>query len=436
MLVTQPESSERQASGPRIGLAMAGGGPVGLVYEIGALRALDEALDGIDFNRLDVYVGVSAGAVTAALLANQLKTEQICHIFISSESEEHALDPQIFLMPAFGEYWRRLASVPKLFWEACWRYWRNPLDLGFLQSLTRLGRALPTGFFDNEPIHEYLARMWNAPGRTNDFRQLANKLFVVAVDLDTGESVQFGAPGYDQVPISRAVQASTALPGLYPPVEIDGRYFVDGALRKTMHASVALREGLDLLLCLNPLVPFDARLAVKAGKPTQVGRLVEGGLPVVLSQTFRALIHSRLQVGMKQYDTEFERTDVILFEPDREDAKMFFTNVFSFSGRHWVCEHAYQTTRQDLLSRRAELEPILARHGIRMRVDLLEDRDRHYYTGLRDQRGLAAPARYRGRLARDLHATLDQLQDCLGATAGGPSSQEGGCQAVKPNSRG
>jgi len=259
---------------------------------------------------------------------------------------------------------------------------------------------------------------------------------VVAVDLDTGESVQFGAPGYDQVPISRAVQASTALPGLYPPVEIDGRYFVDGALRKTMHASVALREGLDLLLCLNPLVPFDARLAVRAGKPTQVGRLVEGGLPVVLSQTFRALIHSRLQVGMKQYDTEFERTDVILFEPDREDAKMFFTNVFSFSGRHWVCEHAYQTTRQDLLSRRAELEPILARHGIRMRVDLLEDRDRHYYTGLRDQRGLAAPARYRGRLVRDLHATLDQLQDCLGATAGGPSGQEDGCQAVKPNSRG
>jgi NTE family protein len=44
MLVTQPESVRRQASGPRIGLAIAGGGPVGLVYEIGALRALDEAL--------------------------------------------------------------------------------------------------------------------------------------------------------------------------------------------------------------------------------------------------------------------------------------------------------------------------------------------------------------------------------------------------------
>ena len=93
----------------------------------------------------------------------------------------------------------------------------------------------------------------------------------------------------------------------------------------------------------------------------------------------------------------------------------FFTNVFSFSGRHWVCEHAYQTTRQDLLARRGELQPVLARHGIRMRMDVLEDRDRHYYTGLCNQRGLAAPARSRGRLTRDLHATLDQLQDWVGS---------------------
>jgi len=413
MLVTQPEGGERRASGPRIGLAVAGGGPVGLVYEIGALRALDEALEGVDFNRLDVYVGVSAGAVTAALLANRIPTESICQVFIANRSDEHPLDPRIFLMPAFGEYWRRLASVPRLFGEACWHYLRNPLDLGLLQSLTRLGQALPAGFFDNEPIHEYLARMWSAPGRTNDFRELANRLFVVAVDLDTGESVKLGGPGFEHVPISRAVQASTALPGLYPPVEIDGRSFVDGALRKTMHASVALQEDLDLLLCLNPLVPFDARLAAAAGKPTQVGRLVEGGLPVVLSQTFRALIHSRLQVGMRQYDTEFERTDVVLFEPDRDDAKMFFTNVFSFSGRRWVCEHAYQTTRQDLLARREALEPILARHGIRMRIDVLEDRNRHFDTGLSERPGLAAPARYRGRLVRELHATLDRLQDWI-----------------------
>lgn len=418
MLVTQPESIQRQASGSRIGLAIAGGGPVGLVYEIGALHALDEALDGLDLNHLNVYVGVSAGAVMAALLANRLPTGQICHIFISNESEEHPLDPRIFLTPALGEYWRRLSSAPRLFLEAFWRYLQNPFDLSLLQSLTRLGKALPSGFFDNEPIYQYLAHLWSAPGRTDDFRQLKNKLYVIAVDLDTGESVKFGAPGYDHVPISRAVQASSALPGLYPPVEIDGHSFVDGALQKTMHASVALQEELDLLLCLNPLVPFDARLAVQAGRPTEVGRLVEGGLPVVLSQTFRALIHSRLQVSMQKYDTEFEHTDLILFEPNRDDAKMFFTNVFSFSGRDWVCEHAYQTIREDLLARRAELEPILARHGIRMRMDVLEDRNRHYYTSARERQSSAAPKKYRSRLTRNLGTALDQLQEIVSAPAG------------------
>ena len=50
------------------------------------------------------------------------------------------------------------------------------------------------------------------------------------------------------------MKASTALPGLYSPVEIDGRHYVDGVLLKTMHASVALDEGADLVLCGNPIV--------------------------------------------------------------------------------------------------------------------------------------------------------------------------------------
>ena len=67
--------------------------------------------------------------------------------------------------------------------------------------------------------------------------------FIVAAELDTGESVAFGAPGVDHVPISRAVQASSALPGLFPPVDIGGHFFVDGALRKTL-LLVVLRKCL------------------------------------------------------------------------------------------------------------------------------------------------------------------------------------------------
>jgi predicted acylesterase/phospholipase RssA len=78
---------------------------------------------------------------------------------------------------------------------------------------------------------------------------------VVAVDLDTSALVDFGAPETAHVPISLAVRASIALPGLYEPVEIDGRHYIDGVARRTMHASVALEAGTRLLFCVNPIVP-------------------------------------------------------------------------------------------------------------------------------------------------------------------------------------
>jgi predicted HAD superfamily phosphohydrolase len=53
---------------------------------------------------------------------------------------------------------------------------------------------------------------------------------------------------------------------------------------------------------------------------------------------------------------------------------MFFTNMFSYSGRRRLCEHAYQRTREELLARRRRLQPMLARHGIRLDLAALSDR--------------------------------------------------------------
>ena len=55
---------------PRIALALAGGGPLGAIYEIGALCALDDTLIGLDLNACDHYLGVSAGGFISAALAN------------------------------------------------------------------------------------------------------------------------------------------------------------------------------------------------------------------------------------------------------------------------------------------------------------------------------------------------------------------------------
>ncbi len=372
----QRTTANQAGARPKIAMALAGGGPLGAMYEIGALMALDEAVEGLDLNRMDVYVGVSSGSFITAALANGITTTEIYRLFIENEAVDGAkLKPEIFLKPAFKEYFRRAKTVPGLLVEGVFRFATKPFSRGPVDAFAGLSRAIPTGIFDNEAISRFLSRTFSLPGRTNDFRKLGARLYSVATDLDSGQSVSFGGPGFDHIPISKAVQASAALPGLFPPVRIEGHYYVDGALKKTLHASVALDDGAELVICLNPLVPFDADSARRRGKP-DMEKLVEGGLPAVLSQTFRAIIHSRMQIGLSKYDTKYKGADVVLFEPDSDDHEMFFTNLFSYSSRQRVCEHAYQRTRQDLLKRRHELAPILKRYDMSLKVEVLKDPSR------------------------------------------------------------
>jgi len=396
----------------RIGLALAGGGLEGAVYEIGALRALDDSLIGLDLHRdICAYVGVSAGAFVASCLANGLSSKQLVRAIVKQAGVQHPFTPEIFFTPAFGEFLQRSLMTPRLLAEGLLQYVRSPEDLTLLESMARLTRALPVGIFDNDPIRNYLEGIFSLEGRTNDFRKLEGRLFVVAADLDSGEAVRFGASGFDHVPISKAVQASTALPGLYPPVLIDDRHYVDGVLLKTLHASVALDSSAELVICINPLVPVDTADAVEAGVMRR-GKLADRGLPTVLSQTFRTLVHSRLTVGLSSYVPRYPGQQVLLIEPSRDDYKMFFTNVFRFSSRKTVCEHAYRSTRRYLLDCRDELEPIFARHGIRYRDEVLLDPDREVWdaTGLGDpQPGTPVTEELDDALTR-LDALLDRMR--------------------------
>lgn len=397
---------------PRIGLAVAGGGPIGSMYELGALRALDEAIDGLDLNRLDCYIGVSSGAFLAGGLANRMSTAEMCRIFLTGESDDVRFRPSSFMRPAVFEYLRRAASLPRLATE----WWRELLfssgDPHWPDFLESFGGLVPTGLFDNSEIEHFLRDVFTRRGRTNDFRELDAPLYVIAVDLDSGEAVRFGDEGWDDVPISQAIQASAALPGLYPPVKVRGRYFVDGALRRTMHASVLLERGIDLLLGVNPLVAFNAES--DAGVNVDgAGRLASGGLPAVLSQTFRTMLQSRMQVGLAKYAQQFPDIDQLIFEPNAQDSELFFTNAFSFANRQRIAEMAYRNVLADLRRRAEDLEPVLAAHGLGLREDVLADLDRSVLDGLEPQ------TRQTETTAR-LRRALDDVQVMVGKGKRGP----------------
>jgi predicted acylesterase/phospholipase RssA len=416
---TASRKRPKNATG-RIGLAIAGGGPIGAMYELGALRALDEALDGIDLTRMDCYVGVSSGAFLAAGLVNRMSTEEMCRIFITGDSDDVRFRPETFLRPAVFECIRRATALPRLTLD-WWGSLLTQREARLSDLFMRFGGLVPAGLFDNTEVERFLREIFTRRGRSNDFRTLDRELYVVAVDLDSGEAVRFGGPQWEDIPISKAVQASSALPGLYPPVEVRGRHYVDGALRRTMHASVLLERGIDLLIGINPLVPFDStkrdsdagyadasRTSTERAKAEQEQhRIWQGGLPAVMSQTFRTLLQSRMQVGLAKYAQQYPQIDQLIFEPNAGNGEMFFTNVFSFANRRRVCQLGYRNTLQDLRARADTLRPILETHGVRLREDILADQHRTVLTGLG-----AAPPRSTETTAR-LRRALDETERLL-----------------------
>ena len=163
-----------------------------------------------------------------------------------------------------------------------------------------------------------------------------------------------------------------------------------------------------MLLGINPLVPYDAEAGEGENGPhIPVSALINGGLPLILSQTFRALIQSRMKIGFKKYRTSHSDADLLLIEPERDDEELFFTNVFSYASRNALCEHAYQATRKDLRKRVDELEPMLADYGMTLNHERLDDEDRTLLGSItHDLSGHA-------RVSRNLASVLDELEEML-----------------------
>ena len=78
------------------------------------------------------------------------------------------------------------------------------------------------------------------------------RLRVATVDLKAGSRVMFGAPGAPQAPVGAAVEASCSIPGVFRPVTIGGRDYVDGGVWSPTNMDSADTERGDVVLCLNP----------------------------------------------------------------------------------------------------------------------------------------------------------------------------------------
>jgi predicted acylesterase/phospholipase RssA len=269
----------------------------------------------------------------------------------------------------YREILERLVKAPLTILNAGWDYYKNRHETQLTDLIQSLGELLPSGIFTTEGLGKWVENWLAEPGRTNDFRRLPRKLRIVAVDLDTGGTKVFGRPGGDHVPISKAVQASCAVPGLYCPVRIDEIDYVDGGVRKTAHISLALEERCGLVICVNPIVPVHLPPYQKVFHLSygDHGVIASAGLPAILDQVFRVTLHSRMQYGISRYRRERPDADILLFEPRPEDLPRFMFNIMRTSGRSSIAQFAYRSTTASLDADYARLARLFGSHGLSLK---------------------------------------------------------------------
>jgi predicted acylesterase/phospholipase RssA len=379
----------------KVALVCAGGGVTGAIYEMGCLRALDELLDRSTLD-LDLYVGISGGAFVSSLLAAGISPREMYDEVTSRAHLPFGMSTApIFRLGAL-EFLKRSVHAPRVLAQALATSFtgegRNWSDV-----VWSLFEMLPAGLMETSGIQEYLQDLFLARDRPDRFPELPRQLLIVAVDLDTGEAVAFDSEGHRDVPVSRAVQASIALPGLYRPVRIAGRDYVDGGVKKTAHINLAIQNGADLVICINPIVPI---LNETNGGPLS-GHLSERGVTYVLDQALRIMLHGRMEYGMERYRREHPEVDILLIEPTRDDLRMFSYNIMRYSARRVVAQHGYESTLAFFRKGEARHRRVLARHGIG-----LADPDRVPRT--------PPPHPHRSKVARALDSSLDRLGSRLG----------------------
>jgi predicted acylesterase/phospholipase RssA len=348
-------------------LVLAGGGLTGAVYEIGALRAIDDLLLDRTVNDFDIYVGTSAGALVSTFLALGISPHEI----MDALAGEHATVPPIQPRDLFSinrhDLLRWGIRIPRTLFGACSHYLRHASDMTLFDVIWLFLDALPAGGYDIQSLEKYMERALRLENKSTHFQDLERELYIIATDLDNGQRAVFSHESNSHVPIPRAVAASSAVPVLYKPVRIDGHDYVDGAARGNASLDIAVEHGAKLIVCINPLVPLDNsdHTNIPILGPN-AAYLSDKGVASIAQQITRITAHSALHYHIKQLRKTHPDVDIILIEPSRHDYKMFFYNAMRYSARLLLARHGFESVTMNIAEDYAHYQNLLERHGIRI----------------------------------------------------------------------
>jgi NTE family protein len=261
----------------RVGLVLSGGGARGVAH-VGVLKVLEQMRVPID-----AIAGTSMGAVVGGLYASGLSASEIEKIMNSLNWQDAFRD-----RPPREDLTLRLkqedADFPVKF------------PLGFRDGKV----VLPKGLIQGQRLNQMLRRLTLPVVRITDFDQLPTPFRAVATDLESGEPVVM-----DSGDLTSAMRASMSAPGIFAPVERQGRVLVDGGIADNLPVDVARTMGVDVLIVVDVGAPLLKR-----------DRLTDA--PVISNQMLAILIHRNVEQQLAKLGPKD-----VLIQPPLGDASSF-----------------------------------------------------------------------------------------------------------------
>jgi NTE family protein len=340
-MVQAPMKRTGPTRAPRIGLVLGGGGILGGAWLVGALHALAEAADW-NPTGADYIVGTSAGSVVAAMTAEGVPPWFLVHHQRGGsvdgmtdrfgEPLRHADEESRRFITWSGQIPRPVLGSPQLALCAALRPWKYP-------PFAALSGWIGRGFLSTDEIGR-LVRSFVVSGWSSH-----PNLWIVALDYKTGHRAVFGKPGSPRAHLDEAVQASCAIPGLYRPMRIDGRLYIDGGVWSPSNLDLLAHDDVDvdIVIAINPMS------SLQPGLPTTIVERVE--------RRVRSISGRRL--GREARKLRDRGVDLLLIQPTEQDLDAMGVNLMDPTRRSDVLETSLSTSTRRMLE--PDAQAVIAR---------------------------------------------------------------------------
>ena len=313
----------------RRGLVLGAGGVLGAAWTIAALSALEQC-EGFDARGCDAIVGTSAGAVIAALLGAGVSVENLLRHQQGSGLTTGPLAGYAYDYD--GATGGALPAMPRFGIGSKALLRRAILEPHHLTPMALLASVLPEGRGSLGSVPNLVdavvpAGEWSAHPR----------LWVVAMDYDSGQRVAFGQARSPVASLADAVVASCSIPGWYAPVTIEGRRYVDGGTYSATSVDLLAGADLDEVWVLAPMASF------QYDSPASLAARVERG--------YRRRVTRRML--REAAEVRAAGVTVAALGPRRADLEAMGANLMDPSRRSRVLETSLQTSTEALRQARA-----------------------------------------------------------------------------------